>query len=126
MAYIFRIYTERGIVALAVNLDNELISPVRALRVPERKLSSLGMIDRVNMLKNYLVNVPRSVNRVVVAEFNPESKRGRHLQGVFPTVESLKVFYESCLSSFEVLDTKFSPGFGEKKRNVFFVFGKKH
>lgn len=88
--------------------------------------SSNGMIDRVNMLKNYLVNVPRSVNRVVVAEFNPESKRGKHLQGVFPTVESLKVFYESCLSSFEVLDTKFSPGFGEKKRNVFFVFGKKH
>lgn len=84
--------------------------------------SSSDLTGRVNMVKNYLSEIQPSVERVVVAEFNPESKRGKHLKEIFPSLESLRTYFESCLPYFEVLETKFSPGFGEKKRNVFFVF----
>lgn len=84
--------------------------------------SASDLTDQVNRLKNFFLKIPPSVQRVVVAEFNPESKRGRQLKEVLPTLEALRTYYELCLPCFKVIETKFSPGFGEKKRNVFLVF----
>ncbi len=83
--------------------------------------STEGLESRHQKFSSSLKKIPKSVKRVVVAEFRPEGEVSAN--NFFPTTEVLRDFLCSYVP-FSYKETIGSPGQSDLMRNLFFVFDK--
>jgi hypothetical protein len=90
------------------------------------KEGKLAKMNRLEVVKGLLENVPVHIKRLVVAEFNPE---GEMCHSVYPftSVEQMKDQFTQSVkkSGLHYVETKYAPGNQDVRRNVFFVFDRK-
>jgi hypothetical protein len=81
-----------------------------------------NLTDRRAAVVRCVQSLPESVNRMVVAEYNPACESGAAIRHEFDSIDRLRSFYAETLHGFGHVDTLYAPGLGDSHCNVFFVF----